>query len=103
MFGLFYSTSLSTPERASFNFCLPIKASSIGDCRIQTRHKKTSISKVTVTPISITHKSSNLEFLAFPATIYSNPVDKSLSGRLNVPEIRVPIIKVLFVRGRVKD
>jgi hypothetical protein len=73
-----------------------------GDCRIQTRHKKTSISKVTVTPISITHKYSNLEFLAFPATIYSNPVDKSLSGRLKVPEILVLIDKDLFVRGRVK-
>ncbi len=87
MFGLFYSTSLSTPERASFNSCLPIKASSIGDCRIQIRHKKTSISKVTVTPISITHKSSNLEFLAFPATTYSHSVDNYLSGRLKVAEI----------------
>ena len=48
------------------------------------------------------HKSSNLEFLAFPATIYSNPVDKSLSGRLKVPEILVLIDKDLFVRGRVK-
>jgi hypothetical protein len=52
---------------------------SLGDYRIQTRHKKSSISKVTVTPISITHKSSNLEFLAFPAAIYSNPVDRIVS------------------------
>ncbi len=40
-------------------------------------HNKTSISKVTVTPISITRKSCDLEFLAFPAPIYSNPVDSN--------------------------
>ncbi len=40
-------------------------------------HAKTSISKVTITLISITHKSSDLEFLAFPASIYSNSVDSN--------------------------
>ena len=63
---------------------------------------KNSISKVTLTPLSITLKSCDLEFLAFPAATYSHSVDNCLSGRLKVPEIRVLIVKDLFVSGREK-
>ena len=60
---------------------------SYGDYGIQTGHNKTLISKVTLTPLSITHKSCDLEFLALPTATYSHSVDNCLLGRLKVPKV----------------
>jgi hypothetical protein len=38
--GLFYFTSLSTPERASFNFFLPTKASTVVSSPKNSQTKK---------------------------------------------------------------